>query len=652
MADEADESIEAGVDEQPVRFTEADCEIFGKVPEKTKSNALDASLRAALRGVWTRLKRLAKESAARHVKEMTWEPFWSHWAPSGYPTRKSLWCCIFPAESHNKSFGLQMAFILSPTGVELCFCMGAGEDQSEQDVPKHAAALARCRKALRKVSATTTAAVENTLDARWIRLREFMQPPTDKHDFDSLQAWIDHAASDEGAKASVSRFFSVKEVDALGEGIVEWFEEMVALFWPIVAAVYNNNGIAPPRRKLPAVSPPPAPPPTPAPSPTEPTFAEIVAQAADALTAAGLRFGDDAAHRSRVRDFLASLATRRFVVLAGLSGSGKTQLARRVGQWLGRARVKVVPVRPDWTGPEALLGYEDALQGRVGSSPVWHVPPVLEFLLQAHNAPTLPFVLVLDEMNLAHVERYFADVLSGMETGDGCLPDVLLTLGAPSRLVGATDRHPFPTNVFVVGTVNVDETTHQFSPKVLDRASTVEFRVATETLALEPLKTVEDVQEAAPATRDAFLAIARDPDWHYGHAPQWAQDFANRVRGLHRLLARDRFEFGHRTYVEAQRLAALLAADGATLPHALDVFVLQKVLPRLHGGRKRLERCLDTLAWCCVTAPGDAEAIAALASPRAPPRPVGGEAAMPRSLEKVERMKQTLLEHQFASFSE
>lgn len=381
-----------------------------------------------------------------------------------------------------------------------------------------------------------------------------------------------------------------------------------------------------------------------------PTFAEIVKQAATALSDAGLRFGDDVSHHARVRDFLASLATRRFVVLAGLSGSGKTQLARRVGQWLGRGRVKVVPVRPDWTGPEALLGYEDALQPRLNGLPAWHVPPVLDFLLRAQDEPQLPFVLVLDEMNLAHVERYFADVLSGMETGDGCLPGVRRTEGVPSRLMGAVDQHPFPTNVFVVGTVNVDETTYQFSPKVLDRASTVEFRVATE--ALVSARTIDDVTEAQATTRDAFLSLSRDEGWHLQHPPPWAAGFSDRVRGLHRILVRDRFEFGHRTYFEAQRLAALLAADGATLNEALDTFVLQKVLPRLHGGRKRLERCLDTLIWYCALAPDDISAQEALGSREAPRAPVGGVSALPNSQEKVERMKQTLLEQQFASFAE
>ncbi len=129
----------------------------------------------------------------------------------------------------------------------------------------------------------------------------------------------------------------------------------------------------------------------------------------------------------------------------------------------------IVPVRPDWTDHRGLLGYQNALDGEYVAT------RALRFLLEARDeelaarhagrAPR-PFFLVLDEMNLAHVEHYFADFLSAMESGeelslhDGADDDV------PARL-------PIPGNLFVVGTVNMDETTYQFSPKVLDRAFTL-----------------------------------------------------------------------------------------------------------------------------------------------------------------------------------
>ncbi len=171
-----------------------------------------------------------------------------------------------------------------------------------------------------------------------------------------------------------------------------------------------------------------------------------------------------------------------------MSGSGKTQLALRLGEWFGAGphgrRFLPVAVRPDWTGPEALFGYEDALRPPKDGRAAWYVPSPLLFLLAAAREPELPYLLLLDEMNLAHVERYFSDFLSGMETRDAILPNLAKGDDGEWRLESSTEPLiPIPANVFVIGTVNVDETTYQFSPKVLDRATTFEVRTRTDELA-------------------------------------------------------------------------------------------------------------------------------------------------------------------------
>lgn len=100
-----------------------------------------------------------------------------------------------------------------------------------------------------------------------------------------------------------------------------------------------------------------------------------------ALKESNISFGLQ--HEDLVRAFVASLATKRFVILTGLSGSGKTQIAIKFGEWLGKKRFQVVPVRPDWTGSEALFGYEDALQPpSEDGRRAWHVPDVLRFMLR------------------------------------------------------------------------------------------------------------------------------------------------------------------------------------------------------------------------------------------------------------------------------
>ena len=162
-------------------------------------------------------------------------------------------------------------------------------------------------------------------------------------------------------------------------------------------------------------------------SPEAPTPAELFRDFAVAVEASGLRFP---AGSNLVRSFLSSLLAKPFAILTGLAGSGKTQLAMRLGEWFGtdehgRHRHVVVPVRPDWTGPESIFGYEDALRTSASGAPVWFVPEAFEFVLRAANDPEHPYLLILDEMNLAHVERYFSDFLSGVESRRPVLPDLV-----------------------------------------------------------------------------------------------------------------------------------------------------------------------------------------------------------------------------------
>ena len=116
-----------------------------------------------------------------------------------------------------------------------------------------------------------------------------------------------------------------------------------------------------------------------------------------------------------------------------------------------------------------MLGYPNAL--KIGE----YVKPdngVIDLILQAKLNKKIPYFLILDEMNLSHVERYFSDFLSVMESKEKIplYADGNLDNGIPSKL-------EVPANLFIIGTVNIDETTNMFSPKVLDRANTIEFRI-------------------------------------------------------------------------------------------------------------------------------------------------------------------------------
>ena len=162
---------------------------------------------------------------------------------------------------------------------------------------------------------------------------------------------------------------------------------------------------------------------------------------------------------------------RHFAVLTGLSGSGKTLLARSYGKAVGgessgsSRHLCTVPVQPGWYDPSALLGYVNPLQGNS-----YIRTPFLEFLISASETLDRPFTVVLDEMNLSRPEQYLSPILSAMETGEP------LTLHREGESFdGVPSEIRYPSNLAIIGTVNMDETTHGISDKVLDRAFTIEF---------------------------------------------------------------------------------------------------------------------------------------------------------------------------------
>ena len=160
---------------------------------------------------------------------------------------------------------------------------------------------------------------------------------------------------------------------------------------------------------------------------------------------------------------------RHFAILTGLSGSGKTWVAQKYGLAIapshGKQHLLILPVQPGWYDPSALFGYVNPV--RPGQ---YSRTNFLTFLLDASRNPGNPYTVVLDEFNLSRPEQFMAPLLSAMETGDDIRlhDDVELLDGVPSRI-------PYPNNLAIIGTVNMDETTHGLSDKVLDRAFVMEF---------------------------------------------------------------------------------------------------------------------------------------------------------------------------------
>lgn len=373
------------------------------------------------------------------------------------------------------------------------------------------------------------------------------------------------------------------------------------------------------------------------------SLADVCDAFANAARASNLDYGDR--HEDLIRSFVTSLATKGFVLLTGLSGSGKTRLGMAFGQWLGKGHLKVIPVRPDWTGPDHLLGYENQLS-ETKNGKAWIAPDALRFMLRAARDPQNPYVLLLDEMNLAHVERYFADVLSGIESREHVLPNLEESDGEWRSRPGEDSLIPFPSNLFVVGTVNIDETTYMFSPKVLDRANTLEFRVGSSELTAQDAPPT-DVEAGDRSLVRRFLEDSRDQSVSSSWTEQ--SSMAKALVELHELLTRIDREFGHRVFAESLRFGALLDRAGESdWLAALDLQVMQKVLPRFHGSVKQIAEPLNLLGSWTYHGPGGPE-------PDVNFDPEDDELdapTLPVSFDKIRRMKRRVLANHFVSFAE
>ena len=371
-----------------------------------------------------------------------------------------------------------------------------------------------------------------------------------------------------------------------------------------------------------------------------------------------------------------SLLAKPFLILTGPSGTGKTRGAVRLAEELcgDGGRWVVVAVGADWTDNRHVVGYLNPLE-RDGEVAVYESTAVLELVMRANEHPDEVHALILDEMNLSHVERYFADFLSAMELADGLGALRLHGAGRARTRVGreVAGSVDFPGNLLVIGTVNIDETTYMFSPKVLDRANVVEMEADGEGLRRVLLGDGEG-DDGVGGGEDrgvAFLEVARvirggREDVVVPSLPEGVRaGVVARLLELHRILARGRGEFGYRTGKEVMaylRASYFLTAAGERTvwetggwEAALDEQILQKILPKLHGSRSRLGPLLGALARYCASG-SEEEAMKHY--------PAGGRSAVyglqdvralegakfGRSYRKLARMIEVLVEEQFVSF--
>lgn len=295
-----------------------------------------------------------------------------------------------------------------------------------------------------------------------------------------------------------------------------------------------------------------------------------------------------------VKNFYLSLKTKPFVILSGISGTGKTKMvqlfAESIGATVENGRFQFISVRPDWSDSSDLLGYKN-LEGEFVAGPL---TKLLKKANQKDNRDK-PFFVLLDEMNLARVEYYFSDLLSIMETKkfdkDGNIISDPVIDQDEEKLI-------LPDNVYIVGTVNMDETTHSFSKKVLDRANTIEyndiyfdyFNFFEEESDIQPIP-IHNKQLAGK-----YLSLK---DAYFGNE-QIIKNTTQQLIRINRYLEEINAQFAYRVrdeicfYMIYNEQAHLLDRNTA-----FDYQIMQKILPRVSGNDSMTDNALKNLFTFC-----------------------------------------------------
>ena len=261
---------------------------------------------------------------------------------------------------------------------------------------------------------------------------------------------------------------------------------------------------------------------------------------------------------------------------------------------------KIVPVGANWTENRHVLGFYNVITEEYNETPSYSL------IKAAKNDIGSPYFLILDEMNLSHVERYFADFLSAIESGQ------------PIPLYSNDDENyelDIPDNLLIVGTVNVDETTYMFSPKVLDRANTIEFptMAAKEYMnsdfkefdfkninyLMNPLEDLDVRNMNVYDLKDIFMFIncSRGNLWDV---------LSNELDLFQSILKKINFDFGFRVINEILRFMFVSwryedsPQNWENWERYFDAQVKQKILPKLHGSQKAIGQTINELFNACL----------------------------------------------------
>lgn len=334
--------------------------------------------------------------------------------------------------------------------------------------------------------------------------------------------------------------------------------------------------------------------------------------------------------------YLTAIRTKPFILLAGISGTGKSRIVRKLAQAMDDidtfandedrwkcsrpANFELIQVKPNWHNSMDVVGFQSNIP-----IPHYEFTPFVDFVVKAWCHENTPFFLCLDEMNLAPVEEYFAEFLSAIESrsigedGEFETDPIIKPFDSfGSELAGEMIKHfenlryklplnvenrlrtkglTLPKNLIVMGTVNMDETTFSFSRKVLDRAMSIEMNEVDYDGFIEG-KTEYNVPKL---TEQNSLFVNRPISAQEVKDGIESQEVMNFLKGVNEILDGTPFKLGYRAANEAILYVAADKVVGAdNLNAALDDFTLMKILSRIEGDDSKLvtkdgEKLLDKL---------------------------------------------------------
>ena len=313
----------------------------------------------------------------------------------------------------------------------------------------------------------------------------------------------------------------------------------------------------------------------------EVTTGEAVVQIKEYIASKGFSYPD-----GLIENFYLSLKSKPFAILAGTSGTGKTKLVKLFAEAIG-AEYFMISVRPDWSDSSDLFGHYD-LSGKNFID-----GPICAAFNAAKKDPLKPVLLCLDEMNLARVEFYLSDFLSVIESREKHIDGRIGTSAIAQYSEG------IPDNLYIIGTVNMDETTFPFSKKVLDRANTIEFNYVELIPDFTAIFSEEEpLQLSNNFLRTEYLVLAKDCKDEKEYVTQICEE----IQKINKILVKANAHIGYRVRDEIVFYMLNNKDSGELLSdqNAFDNEIMQKILPRIQGSAVAVKDMLVELFKFCM----------------------------------------------------